>query len=123
MKKMFIISIVFFFILNSFSTTANDNMSSTEEIKLLNPYLEEDNPFIRSIVPFRVYVNKDSKELQILNYSINNLQLKIGDKEYRDIISSIGKTVIDLSENLPGEYMIEFTESIGNNCWIGSFVL
>lgn len=50
MKKMFIISIVFFFILNSFSTTANDNMSSTEEIKLLNPYLEEDNPFIRSIV-------------------------------------------------------------------------
>lgn len=122
MKKVFVISIMSFFILNSFSVIANDDVSSTEEVKLLDPYLKEDSPFIRTMFPLRVYVNKETKELSILNYNINGLKLKINDEEYYNL-NCFGKSIINLSGYLPGKYTIEFTDYTDSKYWIGIFEL
>lgn len=122
MKKLFIIIITVFFTVVSYGRITDTNRNVSEEIKLNDPYTKEDNAFIRIILPLKVFIVRESKELLILNQNIEGFKLKISGKEHTNIIN-IGESIIDLSGYLPGNYTIEFTDSKGDNHWIGTFKL
>lgn len=130
MKKKFIIG--FLLLVNtcfSASFAIGPTNSELEEIISRDVYADETIPFVRSIKPLQILLDRENQVITVLfnNPNIGDIDIQLQDGNNRilykeSVNSSVKSFSFDLSEFGKGRYTISVLN--GNaHCWIGCFSL